>query len=146
MNAEDQFEPVKTVSSVENDSSSDDKMIPVRIIGPSNDPQPSPIIKDLMSQEMRSIVTNILNRMRNLMNFARQHPTLENRVQNDQVIEDPPQSFLFKPKSEDSFSVQRSLSVLMTRDGEGHNKIVVIKPPPKITSHRNTWIRKFGHV
>ncbi|KAF7496299.1 hypothetical protein SSS_01100 [Sarcoptes scabiei] len=140
MNAEDQFEPVKTVSSVENDSSSDDKMIPVRIIGPSNDPQPSPIIKDLMSQEMRSIVTNILNRMRNLMNFARQHPTLENRVQNDQVIEDPPQSFLFKPKSEDSFSVQRSLSVLMTRDGEGHNKIVVIKPPPKITSHRNTWI------
>ncbi|OTF76703.1 hypothetical protein BLA29_005569, partial [Euroglyphus maynei] len=86
-----------------------------------------------LSRMMMSMVRSMAERARQMIDFAR---TQQQKMEDSRFSMDFGSSSNTGGASGDAVSVERSMSVMMTKDKDGHNKFVVMRKPPKITIHR----------
>ncbi|XP_027198828.2 uncharacterized protein LOC113793060 isoform X1 [Dermatophagoides pteronyssinus] len=87
-----------------------------------------------LSRIMMSMVRSMAERARQMIDFAR---TQQRNMEDSRFSMGLDSSANTGETGGEAVSVERSMSVMMTKDKDGHNKFVVMRKPPKITIHRS---------
>ncbi|KAH9526112.1 uncharacterized protein LOC124495906 [Dermatophagoides farinae] len=120
------FIPIRTITSAnELDDNSQPESLD-RVFAQNNMPSS-------LSQMMMSMVRSMAERARQMIDFAR---TQQQKMEDDRFSMDFDSSSNTGEAGGEAVSYERSMSVMMTKDKDGNNKLVVMREPPKITIHR----------
>lgn len=101
-------------------------------------------VEDFVPHMMMSMIKNIADRARRIMEFSQKSNENDlifgkTNIKDDSLSTNVQGQISFDPKTGESVSVQRSMSVMMAKDKDGHNKMIVMRNPPKITINRDLF-------
>lgn len=117
--------------------------MPIRSVSNGLLEQKTSQVEDFFPQMMMSMIKNMAEHARKIMEFSQKSD--ENdlfrkpNIKDDSLSTNVQGQISFDPKTGESVSVQHSMSVMMTKDNDGHNKMIVMRTPPKITIHRDLF-------